>query len=150
MGIQDAVDSAKGPTEALRYKKYSKHEKEDDLVEWMEEFEDRFPTPVMVDFIEVSPEMENNLGLAYTKPGAQYIRIAEYAIDEYNDNFIKMVVLHEMVHVWFYQMGYTDITERDPVFTWVLGQVGADLSGYSPPDGFYNIAEMFLEMGGIY
>jgi len=110
------------------------HERQDELEQWMEDLMDRFPEPIDVDFIEVSPQMTKHAAMAYWDHGSQdrdkYIRVSKNAMDRLTDDQIKSIILHELVHCWFYMNGDNDVTERDPMFTYVLGAVGAHLSGY--------------------
>jgi len=134
MGLNDIVPEEQQQSNAEEsYRQYSVHEYEDTLIGWIDELQDRFPEEVQVDFIEVSPEMTSTHGYAYRKPGGiQYIRIAEFVTEDYPQWYQKMVVLHEMVHMFMYQRGMDDVSDGDPLFEWVLGTVGADVNGLGP------------------
>lgn len=115
-------------------KAFGYHPRNEELQELVDELQSRFPEKVQVDFIEVSTKMTKTWAKAYRSSGTQYIRVAEHFIEEYGDDkdMVKRAVLHEMVHLWFYQNGYGDISDNDALFNWALGMVGADISGYGP------------------
>jgi len=110
------------------------HERQDELNDWLEELRHEFPEPVNVDFIEVSPQLTKAWAKAYwdhsSKDRDRYIRLSKRLVENYTDDQIKSVILHELAHCWFYQNGDNDVTERDPIFSYVLGAVGAQVSGY--------------------
>lgn len=111
-----------------QYRAYDDHEYDDRLNQWKDEFKDRFPVRLNIEFIEVSPNMTKTWGKATYKPdGTCYIRMSEDFLYNHNDEQIKMTLLHEMCHVYFYRMGYKD-TNHDKFFRWVVGRVMGDLT----------------------
>lgn len=142
MGLKDLVEEENNHGK----RQYPEHPREEEFLEWIDEFQDRFPEEVGVDFLEVSPRMTKTWGYAYYREDSQYIRLSEYLVKNCPDSTIKRVILHEMVHLYSHQIGYGELTERDPLFTWVLGRVGAHVSGYSPSGQEWNdVVEPFLE-----
>lgn len=142
MGLLDLTPDDTGGSV---YRQYPDHERQDEIEAWAEEFQDRFPERVEFGFIEVSPQMESCDGRAFYKSdGAMYIRIAEFAVEEKPDWRIKTIILHEMLHIYFYQIGRKDVTERDPIFTWALGFIGADISKIGPGDEDFEVYKDFL------
>ena len=140
------TDTAAG---AARFRSFGQHEMEDQLNEWADQFQERFPEEVRIDFIEVSPQMTKCNGKAYSRKRDgeryQYIRIAEGRLSDSEED-LKLTLLHEMVHLYTYQKGYTNITERDPVFTWLLGRVGANVSRVGTyEDKWKDLAEPMLD-----
>lgn len=134
MGLGEFVDD-KSPESG---RAYPDHERQEELEEWLEELSDEFPEPIEVDFIEVSPNMTRHCAKAYwdksDKDRDRYIRLSEQFVEEHTDGQIKSVILHELVHAWLYQNGDADVTERDPIFTYILGAVGAHVSGFGFSD----------------
>lgn len=141
MGLGDLVDG--GLRDPNRY--YPDHEWDEQLYEWAEEVQLRFPGGVEYDFIEVSPEMSRHDGFAYYKGENGFIRISEKMIQNRTEEFVKKVLIHELAHLWFYQNGYYQYSDGSGVFEWVLGRVGADLNEVGPGTEEYEIMEEFLE-----
>jgi len=111
-----------------KHKAYSSHEYDNKLNKWANEFADRFPINLNIEFIEVSPNMTKTWGKAtYKRDGTAFIRMSEQFLNSHPDREIKMTLLHEMCHVYFYRMGYKD-TNHDKFFRWVVGRVGGDLT----------------------
>lgn len=134
---------------AARFKTFGAHEADEKLNRMVEKAQQAFPEEVRVDFVEVSPHMTKHNGKAYwrTRDGEtyQYMRISEDFLSRSDDD-IMLVVLHEMCHLYLYQNGCKDLTERDPLFTWVLGRVGAHLSGtHTHSERWKRVAEPMLE-----
>lgn len=140
------LEEFKGNTSS-EYKMYRGHEYDEKLDEMVEEFQDKFPVDLRVDFIEVSPRMSKHHAMAYKRPGSKYyIRVSESFIERSSEKRIRMTVLHEMVHVYFYQMGYSD-TNHDKFFRWVVGRVGASMTNTSIKSRKWRqCIEPFLEM----
>lgn len=139
----------KETTSKSRFKSYGYHPMNDTLQKWIDELQCRFPEEVRVDFVEVSPEMTRTDGYAYWKKRDgqhyQYIRIAEKAIEKYSDNHLKRILIHEMCHCYCFQKGYPDVSDSNRVFSWILGRVKADISGYSQSCGEWeDLVEPFL------
>lgn len=146
MGLKDLVpDDGKGS----EYKRYNSHEWDSKLEGWAEEAQVLFPGGVEYDFIEVSPEMTRNHGFAYQRTENGYIRISEKAIDSEPEWYIRLVLVHELTHLWFYQNGYGEYSDNSMIFEWVLGRVGADLDGAGPGSKKYEIIKRFLSMEEI-
>lgn len=133
-----------------KYKAYSDHEYDDKLNKWKEEFKDRFPIRLNIEFVEVSPNMTKTWGRAFYKPdGTAYIRISEDFLMTNNDRQIKLTLLHEMCHVYFFRMGYKD-TGHDKYFRWVVGRVMADMTRTSiKEDKWVDCIEPFLDQNEL-
>jgi len=129
MGLEDfQSDTGSG------YKQYGHHEYNEKLEQWMKEFQEKFPVELQIEFIEVSPQMNKHAAMAYRREASTYyIRVSETYINQSTDRDIKFTLLHEMVHVYFYQMGYKR-TRHDKYFRWVAGRVGADMTRMSIDD----------------
>jgi hypothetical protein len=141
-----------------QYKKYSLTEKDKKLEAIVDELEDKFPEKLELDFIEASPAMDSNCGWAYqrTEGGAKvrFIRIGEWLVDQ-GGSRLRSTVLHEMVHIFLYQNGFNNsnphkpsITDGDPEFHWILGAVGASISGVSTKSDIWkDVCEKFINEG---
>lgn len=117
-----------------QHKIYSGHEKEEELENMVDEFQDRFPVKLEIEFIEVSPRMTKHHGMAYRRNGNTYfIRMSEDYVNFASDEEIRRTVLHEMAHVYFYQQGYSD-ESHGKYFRWVLGRIGASMTKSSIHD----------------
>jgi len=130
-----------------QYRAYDSHEYDDRLNQWEDEFEDRFPVRLNIEFIEVSPNMTKTWGKATYKPdGTCYIRMSEDFLYNHTDEQIKMTLLHEMCHVYFYRKGYKD-TNHNKFFRWVVGRVKGDLTHTSfKNQQWKDCIEPFLDM----
>lgn len=132
-GLNDSVSSS-GSTSRHSGRYYPDHERQDELEEWLEECKEAFPVDIEVDFIEVSTKMTQRLAMSYwdhTRGDRdRYIRVSEWCMDKYDDWQIKSIIMHELCHAWLFQNGDRNITERDPIFTYILGATGSHLSGY--------------------
>lgn len=149
MGLDDFAEEA---TTTSEYKQYNLTELDNRLEEIVDNHQDRFPYEIRVDFIEASPELTKHAGKAYYKDDGnkrhQYIRIKE-SIARDDDMQTVRIVLHEMVHVYFYQLGLKDISDGDKLFEWVCGRVMADISGvYEESNTFHQAIKPFLEDEG--
>jgi predicted SprT family Zn-dependent metalloprotease len=123
MGLEDFNGSGGND-----YKQYGHHEYNEKLENWMEEFQDRFPIELQIEFVEVSTQMSKHAAKAYQRDSdTYYIRVSETYIDRSSDRPIKFTLLHEMVHIYFWQKGYKK-TNHDKYFRWVAGRVGADMT----------------------
>jgi len=134
---------------AARFRTYGQHDREDQLNEWADQLQEHFPEEIRIDFIEVSPEMTKHDAKAYWRKRDgeqfQYMRVAEHFLNKSDDRII-LTLLHEMCHLYLYQKGYTDVTERHVMFTWLLGRVGASVSRISTDSEMWqDVAEPFLD-----
>lgn len=143
MGLKDIVDEDIPP--GNRYRRYPSHPLDDQLEEWAEESTEKFPGGVEWDFIEVSPEMTKHQGFAYYKGENGYIRISEQLIENQPEWYIRMVLLHELTHLWFYQNGYKEFSDNSGIFEWVLGRVGADIDDIGPKSKEFGVIFAFLD-----
>lgn len=110
------------------YQRYKDHYYNEKLEKWREEFDDRFPVELNIEFVEVSPQMTKTWGKAYRRDGdTYYIRLSKEFVESKGEEQIRRTLLHEMVHVYFYQIGYGN-TNHDKYFRWVCGRVGADMT----------------------
>lgn len=138
MGLGDIIDQ----TDNHSGRAWPDHGRQEELEDWMDELSQEFPGEVRVDFIEVSPQMTKCYAKAYwdekSKERDRYIRVSKDFFENHSDDRVKAVILHELVHIWFFQEGYTSVTERDERFTYVLGAVGAHVSGVSFDDETFN------------
>ena len=143
MGLGDIV-----PEEAKRkeYRKYLDHEKQERLEEVVDKYRARFPGGVKVDFIEVSPRMDQHHGFAYHRSESSYIRIAKDAVENWPWSYVEKIVGHEMVHIWMDQNGY-EYSDGDAIFNWVCGYIGADVTGTAPGQPEYEIINQFERYG---
>lgn len=141
MGIDDIT----GVEEGNSYKRYPSHEWDDRIEQWANEAQSLFPGGVEYDFIEVSPEMTRTHGFAYTKTENGYIRISEQVIKHQSEDYVRLVLLHELTHLWFHQNGYSKYSDNSGIFEWVLGRIGADINGVGPHSEEFEIITQFLE-----
>lgn len=125
---------------------YGSHPADEKLNDWMDELQDRFPEPVDVEFVEVSTKMTKSHAKAYYDEGSgeKYIRIAEFIVEDYDEQYQKKVLLHEMVHIFFYQRRIRH-TDSSWLFLWVLGRVGADHGKTGPGGDDYEVMKEFYE-----
>lgn len=150
MGVEDLIPE-RIPDKGAQFKTYGYHPKEDVLYDWADELQERFPEEVRIDFIEVSPEIESYRAKAYWRPRGgelyQFIRFAQFYVEDAPDWRIYRTLLHEMVHLYTYQKGYSeDVGDTTPIFTWLCGRVGTHINRY--PDNmemWQELAEPFLE-----
>lgn len=141
-----------------RYKKYNLTEKDEKLEQIVEELRPLFPVELDLDFIEASPAMESLNAWAYWRQdngeSYQFIRVSEKLVD-HGGSLLRSIVLHEMVHILFYNMGYRKgnphkpaVSDGDPAFHWVLGAVGANIKQVSSQsDVWQEVCELFIEEG---
>lgn len=134
MGLGEFTNQGDLTVAEQHFRTYPTHEEEEKFEKMVEELQSRFPEEIRVDFIEISPKMTRTDGYAYFRDrdgvSCQYIRIAEKALD-YPDYYQKMIVAHEMVHIYCNQKGYGDVSDGDRFFEWILGRVCADINGTS-------------------
>jgi predicted SprT family Zn-dependent metalloprotease len=135
-----------GTNTTSSHKAHGHHEYNSTLEDWVDEMKDRFPVDLDIEFIEVSPRMTSTNAKAYMKPdGTKYIRVSEDYIYAVPDRRVKMTVLHEMCHIYFYQVGYPD-ANHDKFFRWVVGRVGASMTHCDTTgDKWVNCIEPFLD-----
>lgn len=123
MGIDDFLTQKQD-----RHKVYKSHDKDEKLEEIIEEFQDRFPVELRIAFVEVSPKMENNQAKAYKRNGKKYyIRVSENFLQYSTEEQLRRTILHEMVHVYLYQRGYSK-HGHGKYFRWILGRVGGSMT----------------------
>ena len=107
---------------------YQSHEKDEKLEQIIEEYQERFPVELRIQFIEVSPKMEKKNAMAYKRAGKKYyIRVSESFIQRSTEEQLRRTVLHEMCHVYLYQQGLSD-HGHGKYFRWVVGRVGASMT----------------------
>jgi len=139
-----------GPQTGSSTSRYSTNpydEREEDIEAHIEEFQEKFPEEIRCDMVEVSPPDVKYSAKAYWKQGGdQYMRVSESAFEK-GEWFVRSVILHEMVHLFFYQNDQRDIPDGDTVFEWMLGRVGAIPSGVSEQSEEWELCELFLEDG---
>lgn len=130
-----------------KYQAHPPHEYNSKLRRWADEFEKLFPIDLRIETIEVSPQMTRTFGMAYYEMNTDtYIRLSKPFVESSPDEHIKLVLLHEMVHVYCYNRGYTDVN-HDKYFRWIVGRVG----GHLAYEGFENtkwndLIQPFLDM----
>lgn len=130
MGLQGLIDQEKGD---VPERAWPDHKRQDELEQWVETMKEEIPVDLEVDFIEVSPTMTNYSAKAYRDNSLDnvrkyYIRVAEHTMDDQSDDEIRAVILHELVHIWFWENGDGDISDGDDLFSYVLGGLGAHLN----------------------
>jgi predicted SprT family Zn-dependent metalloprotease len=75
----------------------------------------------------------------------QFMRVGEH-YTEVDDETLRRTVLHEMIHLFCYQKGYRDLSERSVMFTWLLGRLGASVSGIDQDNKkWQDLAKPFLD-----
>lgn len=126
MGIEDFITESNTKGAGSR-----RHEYYDKLNEWVVELENRFPIDLNIDEVTVSKRMTKTWGKAYEnhREGHQIKMSADF-MEKHSDEEIKRTLLHEMVHVYFYQQGHSDV-KHSKFFRWVAGRVGADMTHMS-------------------
>lgn len=148
MGLGNFIeDNTPSNKDVNRFSTYSYDEREEDIWDWIEEFQDKFPEEVKCDLVEVAPRDVSYHAQAYWRKRGdthyQYLRVSETAFDD-GEWFARSVVLHEMCHLYMYQIGMRDVTERSPMFSWLLGRVGAHVSGMRTEGDQWQEMERFL------
>lgn len=112
-----------------QYRAYSEHEHNEKLQDIVDQYQKRFPIDLRIQFIEVSSRMTKHAAMAYKRDGKKYyIRVSENFIERSNDEQLHRTVIHEMVHVYMYQIGM-DNENHGKYFRWVLGRVGGSFTG---------------------
>lgn len=115
-----------------------KHEDIEKLESIVEEYQERFPERLDIDFIETSGRMKSMHGKAYYEPdGKMYIRISEDFMHSASNERLRLVVLHEMVHIYLYQKGYNN-ENHSKYFRWILGRVGGSFTYENIPNKKWN------------
>lgn len=135
--------------DSTSYKRYGSHEYDEKLEKLANKFDSRFPVNLEIDFIEVSPSMEKHAAITYKRDGKHYyIRFSESYLENSTEEEIKRTLLHEMVHVYLYQRGYSNHS-HGRVFRWVLGRVGGSFTGESiHSDRWEHCIKPFLDEEG--
>lgn len=136
MGLDNLVNEKGGTGSGNRFRAYPYHEFEDQCWEWFNEFQERFPIEIEADFIEISDQITKVNARAYWRirdnEYYQFIRLSEKFINNAQTWRIKQCILHEMVHLYFYQLGYRNddkkVTDGSTIFKWVCGAVGAKVN----------------------
>jgi hypothetical protein len=129
MGLEDLLDDdvSAGEASASQFRRYGSHEADERLNEWFEDFQERFPEPIELDFIEVSPQLENTAARFYRKRRDErefrYIRVAEKTLER-DEWWQRNVLLNQMVIAYIHQRGYHDISTGSSLFKWLCGNVG--------------------------
>lgn len=117
------------------YEMYGSHEYDEKLENALQQFEDKFPIELNIKFIEVSPRMSKHRAKAYKRSGNDYyIRVSKDFIEKSDHDRIMMTVLHEMVHIYFWEQGYPN-HGHDKYFRWVIGHIGASMTNTSTYSG---------------
>jgi len=147
MGLGDFTDEhIPDKTGISRFSTYNYDEREDLVWDWINEFQDKFPEEVQCDMVEIAPRDVSYHAHAYWRKrdgvDYQYLRVSETAFDD-GEWLARSVVLHEMCH-YLYQIGMKDVTERSPMFSWLLGRVGAHVSGMRTEGDQWQEMERFL------
>lgn len=147
MGLKDIADASTNSNDTERkYKSFGHHEWNSRLEEMVEDLQKRFPCEIDCEFIEVSPSMTKTGGKAYYREEGNYIRVSERVIETETPEYVKMIVAHEMVHLYCYQKGHHNVSDGDKLFNWLLGMVCADVSRYSPSMKVWqDLAEPMIE-----
>jgi hypothetical protein len=129
MGLGNFENNYVDESDRHERRAYPNHEYDDKLYEWFDELNERFPVELEVAFIEVSTQITSYNAKAYREPdGTRYIRMAEHFVENKDDSVIKDTLLHEMVHIYFYQLGHKDISDSSHLFSWVCGRVGTNIN----------------------
>lgn len=148
MGLDDFTGGSTGKS---KHKCYNYHKLDEQLESIVDDLQDRFPEEVKVDFIEASPRLKSYYGKAFKRFDenglpVQYIRIKK-SLAEQNDELTEAVIAHEMAHIFLYQNGFTDVTEKDVLFQWVCGRVKADPTDiYKGSRKWRDVIKPFMEM----
>jgi len=88
--------------------------------------QNRFPEPIQVDGIHVVDELDGYYAKAVetTRAGikTRFI-VTEIGLIHSEEWLLDAIMAHEMTHIYFYQNGYPNVTDSDPLFEWVCGRV---------------------------
>jgi len=148
-GLNDLLEEHGGITQENQYRYYPYHEFEDTLWEWFEELENRFPIELRCSFIEISTRMSRIYAKAYYRDHGEtiFIRFSKSYIEENPDWRIRQTLLHEMVHLYTYQIGFhEEISDGSVIFKWLCGQVGANVNQVRQnSQKWKELAEPFLD-----
>lgn len=130
MGFEEFIENTNTGENRHGYRSYPDHKLDDELYEMFNDLNSRFPVDVEVDFIEVSTRIENYAAKAYYRDGgdAIFIRFSENYIDSAPEAEIRNVMLHEMVHIYTYQMGHKGVGDGSHIFKWLCGAVGTTIN----------------------
>ena len=132
-----------------RFQQYPSHPDDGRINRMIDELQEEFPEEVRIDFVEVSPRMTKTYAMAYWRERdgeyTQFMRVGEH-YTEVDDETLRRTVLHEMIHLFCYQKGYRDLSERSVMFTWLLGRLGASVSGIDQDNKkWQDLAKPFLD-----
>lgn len=143
MSLDDFIENASNKD---KHQVYGSHEYDEKLEEIIEEYQQRFPVELKIEFVEVSSRMEKSYAKAYKREkNKYYIRVSESFIERACKERIRRTILHEMVHVYFFQKGYSK-HGHSKYFRWVVGQVGGSLTNSTTNNEMWqNCIEPFIE-----
>lgn len=126
------------------YKRYGHHEYNEILESKIDEYRDRFPIDLDIEFVEVSPMMEKNNACVYYKEDCVFIRFSESFIGRGSDGLIFRTLLNCMVEIYCYRQGHEDI-DRNKYFRWIVGRVGGGMSGRYNEEEWVDLLLPFLK-----
>lgn len=147
-GLDDLLAQEGAAQQENEHRYYPYHEFEDTAWEWFKELEERFPVSIDCEFIEVSTRMSKYTAKTYYREeGAVcFIRFSKYWVENSPEWRLKQTLLHEMVHLYTYQMGWKEISDSSIMFKWLCGQVGATVNQISQHSEKWEfLAEPFLD-----
>lgn len=150
MGLEDFVKGNENSKNgANRFSSYSYDEREENVWDIIERFQDRFPEQVRCDMVEIAPYDVIYNGMAYyrSRDGNyyQYMRISESIFEE-SVAKVESVVLHEMIHLYLFQNNLREVSDGSPLFKWLCGRVGCVMEPSLPTHSKeWKVAEQFLE-----
>lgn len=156
MGFENFINETESVQPIRRFRHYPHDPRADEIEEWIEEYQDRFPAKVQCDFVEIATRDVQYYGKAYWRQREgetiQYMRVSEKTFEQGID-FTRGVVLHEMVHLYLYQEDFwrrCNITEKHPIFIWLCGAVGANHESVKPADKLLREdLEFFSDVGVV-
>jgi len=127
MGLDELVeDGSSGVKNLAQFRRYGSHEEEDRIWNIIEEMQDRFPVEIECDMVEVATQDVNYDAKAYwrVRDGEhyQYMRVKEACLHG-DPTYVRHIILHEMVHLYTFQMGHKDLSDGSPMFKWLCGRV---------------------------
>lgn len=131
MGLDELIDDEGTAKNLAQFRRYGSHEEDDRIWGIIEEMQERFPVEIECDMVEVATDDVNYDAKAYyrVKGGThyQYLRVKESCLHG-DPVYVRHIILHEMVHLYCYQMGHSEISDGSPMFKWLCGRVGCTLS----------------------
>lgn len=148
MGLDSLVEENTSST-PHNYRKYGDHNFNETLEEWVNEFQNRFPIDVKINFVEVSPALNKNHAKTYVRHENNeqiiYIRVSENIIDK-DDWYIRQILLHSMVNAYLMQIGANELGASHSIKKWLCGRVGCRINAVSMNSEEWKlIAEPFIE-----